>query len=366
MKSEAASSNYLVYVGTYTAPISHVPESTGKGIHIYEFSESDETLNYVGAATDIVNPSYLAISANRRFLYAVSEVDGPEGYVAAYAIDPESGLLTFLNRQPAHGEAACYLVVENSDQYLLTANYMSGSACVYPIKFDGRLDEVVHRIEHNGSGPHPRQECAHIHCATLDPENRFVIVSDLGIDRLTTYGLDRRSGTLISQTQTAVRPAGGPRHFVFSQDGRYGYSLQELDNTIDAFSYDPNSGTLEQIQTCSTVPENFEGDSTASAIRLHPNSRFLYASNRGHDSIAVFHIDSNNGLLSLANICASDGQCPRDFNIVTSGKYLLVGHQNTDDIVIFRINQDTGDLESTNKVKVPTPVCIQMLERKGG
>ncbi len=353
----------LVYVGTYTDPIAHVPESTGEGIYLYELNPGDGSLSYIGQTDGVINPSYLTLSPDKRFLYAVSELNAPGGHVVAYALDPQSGMLTYLNRQPAHGEAACYLVVDSSGRYLLTANYMDGSACVYPIKEDGSLGEVSHRVQHTGSGPSPRQDRAHIHCVTFDRNGRYVFLSDLGQDKLVGYTLDRERGQLVPHNETDIQPGGGPRHFVFSQDGRFGYSLQELDGTVAVFSYDGERGRLSKVQLLSTLPGGFEGENLTSTLRIHPSGRFLYAANRGHNSVAIYTINQDDGTLTLTGHVPSGGVWPRDFNIEPSGRYLLVGHQDTDNIVTYSIDQATGKLTAVQEAKVPTPVCICFLER---
>jgi len=352
----------LVYVGTYTDPIAHVPDSTGEGIYLYELDLTDGSLTWLDTMAGIVNPSYLAFSPDRTALYAVSELNERGGHVASFSIRPSDGTLEYLNQQPAHGQAACYLVADVTGQYVLTANYMDGSACVYPIRNDGSLDDASQRIEHHGSGPNPRQDRAHIHCVTFDRSARFVFLSDLGMDKLVGYSLDLDKGQLVPHNETSIQPGGGPRHFVFSPDGRFGYSLQELDGSIVVFEYDEVKGELNPIQTVSTLPEGFEGENITSTLLIHPSSRFLYAANRGHNSIAIYLINQDRGTLEVVDWQPTGGTWPRDFNIDPSGRYLLVGHQDSDNIVTFQVDQETGSLQPVAESEVPTPVCIRFLE----
>jgi 6-phosphogluconolactonase len=352
----------LVYVGTYTDPIAHVPDSTGEGIYLYRLDLSDGSLTWLDTTAGIVNPSFLTFGPDRSTLYAVSELNERGGHVASLAIDPENFTLRLMNQQPAHGQAACYLVVDSTGQYVLTANFMDGSACVYPIREDGSLEDASHRIEHQGSGPNPRQNRAHIHCVTFDRAGRYVFLSDFGIDKLVGYALDLNEGRLVPHNETAIQPGGGPRHFVFRSDGRFGYSLQELDGTVVVFSYDQEKGELHPIQTVSTLPEGFKGKNTTSTLHIHPSFRFLYAANRGHNSIVIYEVDEKEGTLDIVGWEASGGIRPRDFNIEPSGKYLLVGHQHSDNIVTFYIDPDTGELLAVRESEVPTPACIQFLE----
>lgn len=355
---------YFAYIGTYTEPIAHVSESTGEGIILYELAMADGSLRQRAVKRGVVNPSYLTLSPDQRYLYAVSELNEPGGHVVAYARD-ESGTLSYLNRQPAYGEAACYLVVDGTGRYLLTANYMDGSACVYPLAEDGSIGELAYRVQHEGSGPRPRQNRAHIHCVRFDKKQRYLFLSDLGTDRLAGYTLDLETGELIPHNSTPVQPGGGPRHFLFSNDGRFGYSLQELDSTLLVFTYDQRQGELTRIQSFSTLPEDFIGENITSTLRLHPSGNFLYAANRGHNSLAIYAVDQGAGTLTLVGYQPSGGVWPRDFNIDPSGKYLLVGHQDSDNIVTFRIDQETGALNTVAETAVPTPVCILFLEAGG-
>lgn len=355
----------LVYVGTYTDPIAHVPESTGKGVMLYTLDLADGSLSQCAVAEGVVNPSYLAFSPDKRFLYAVSEINERGGHVAAFARDEESGSLTLLNQQPAHGQAACYLLVDHTGRYLLTANYMDGSACVYPIEEDGSLGELSDWVQHEGTGPNPRQDRAHIHCVQFDRNQRYLFLSDLGTDRIVGYTLEREEGRFVPHNEVHVQPGGGPRHFLFSEGGRFGYSLQELDSTLVVFSYEEEKGELTKIQTIATLPDDFAGENITSTLRIHPSGRFLYVANRGHNSIAIYEIDQQEGTLTLVGRQLSGGVWPRDFNIEPSGQYLLVGHQDSDTIVTFRIDQETGALQPLRETAVPTPVCIQFLEIAG-
>ena len=358
--SEQSEGQTLVYIGTYT-------RGESEGIYVYRMDPSSGALEFSSKATGIENPSFLDIDPSRRFLYAVAEVGGssgmPGGAVNAYSIAPRSGQLTHLNQQPTLGDEPCHLSVDHTGKYVLVANYGSGSVCVLPVESDGRLGESTDFVQHEGSSVDPqRQEGPHAHSIVIDAANRFALAPDLGIDKVMIYRLDLTRGKLVANDQrfARVQAGAGPRHFDFHPGGGSAYVINELGSTVTAFAYDGSSGSLRQLQTVSTLPEDFEGTSHTADLHVAPSGRFLYGSNRGHDSIAVFAIDESTGELSFVDREPTRGETPRNFAIDPTGAFLLAANQETDNIVTFRIDQQSGRLESTGHVaEVPTPVCLK-------
>jgi 6-phosphogluconolactonase len=349
--------NYL-YVGIYTGPDS-------KGIPAFRYDAAQLALEPLGTVAEMPRPSFLALSPDRRFLYAVSELGNDaksEGYVYAFAIDSATGKLAFLNRQASGGGGACHLVVDKSGKFVLVANYGSGSAASFPLKPDGSIGERISKIQFEGSGPNSaRQRGPHAHAVVLSPDNRFLFVPDLGTDRIEILHFDSSNGSLAPSTPpgVAVKPGAGPRHFTFSPDGRFAYLICEMGSLVIAFHYDSSTGSLTEIQSASTLPDGFTGVNNSAEIMIDPNGRFLYASNRGHDSIAVFSIDNQTGKLERVQIESTQGRTPRNFTIDPTGRYLLVADQDSNRIVLFNRDAQTGKLASAGKtVDAPSPVCL--------
>lgn len=343
---------YLVYIGSYTKrepPPAGQPNWTyqgkGEGIYRYRFDLATGALEYDGLTPNVVNPSYMAIHPQRGYLYTVNQAvalgNRPGGAVSAFAVEPDSGELTFLNQQPSQGSGPCHLCVDQGGRFVLAANYRSGTATILPIQVDGRLAEASHTVQHAGSSVNPkRQEGPHAHSINLDPANRYAFVADLGLDRVMIYQVDFNQGKLLphaTQPWVQVKAGAGPRHFAFHPKGQYAYVINELDSTVSAFTYDQTRGTLNEIQTLSTLPDGFEGQSHCADIHLHPTGRFLYGSNRGHDSIAVFGVDSATGRLNFSGCEPTGGQTPRNFALDPTGAFLLAANQNSDNVVVFRI-----------------------------
>lgn len=357
-----------VYVGTYTR-FTPEPRGRGEGIYLYRFDPASGSLGFVTLVAGVPNPSFLTASPDGTTLYAANEttqLDGqPGGAVSAFAIDRESGGLTFLNRQPSHGTDPCHVRVDDSGRVLMVANYTSGSVAVLPIEANGGLTPASDVRQHHGSGPDPqRQEGPHAHFITPDPTNRYVLSSDLGLDRVLIYELDAQRGTLTPHDPPGVSlpPGSGPRHLAFHPNGRYIYIINELASTISTCAWDAESGTLRVLDTITTLPEGFEGNNSCAEVRVAPSGRVLYGSNRGHDSIAVFAVDPPSGILSPRGHVSTQGKNPRNFTIDPSGTYLLAANQDSDTIVTFRIDGATGELEATGQVtSVPSPVCVTIL-----
>ncbi len=349
----------LVYLGTYTS-------GAGSGQGIYRSALDLETgkLSDPALAAEAKNPSFLEIHATGKFLYAVSE-SGGDGSVGAYAIDPDTGNLRLLNQQPSGGAGPCHVSIDHTGRNVLVANYGSGSASVMPIRPDGSLAEPTGFVQHEGSSVHPeRQKGPHAHSINVSPDNRFAYVADLGIDRIMIYRLDAQKGTVVTNRPpfAQLKPGAGPRHFAFHPGAKCAYVINELDCTITAFACDSTSGALTEVQTVPTLPEGFAGHSTCAEIRVHPNGRFLYGSNRGHDSIAVYRIDEAEKPLTFVEHETAGIKTPRNFNIDPAGTFCLVANQGSDSVVVFRVNQETGALEPTgHKIAVPKPVCVRFL-----
>jgi 6-phosphogluconolactonase len=352
-----------VYIGTYAS-------SDREGIFLLDLDLATGELTKVAATSGVANPSFLAIHPSRKFLYAVcevSEVGGKSGGgVSALAIDPKTGGLTLLNQQSSVGAGPCHLVVDKSGKNVLVANYGGGSCCVLPISGDGKLGESTAFVQHKGAGSDPgRQEAPHAHSINLDAANRFAFCADLGLDQVLVYRFDPTKGQLEPNDPPFAKVAAGsgPRHFAFHPNGKFAYVINEMKLTVTAFAYDPAKGVLKELQTISTVPAGIKTDGFSTAeVQVHPSGNFLYGSNRGHDSIAMFSIDQATGKLTSLGQESTRGKTPRNFGIDPSGAYLLAENQDSNTIVVLRIDPKTGKLSPTGHVlEVPTPVCAKFL-----
>jgi 6-phosphogluconolactonase len=356
--------SYLMYVGTYT-----LEGSESKGVYAYRFNPETNELTSLGLAAESVNPSFLAVHPNHRFLYAVSEVGNYKGKnnggVSAFVIDSATGKLKLLNEVPSKGADPCYITVDKTGKYVLVANYTGGSVAVFPIQEDGRLGEASAFVQHTGHGTNPkRQEAPHAHSIDLSPDNRFAIVDDLGLDETLVYKLDSAKGSLTPDNPPFAKAdsGAGPRHFAFHPGGEFAYVVNEMASTVSVFNYDAAGGVLHPLQTISTLPKGFTGENTDAEIEVHPSGKFLYASNRGADSIAVYSIDSHTGRLTLVEFTPTKGETPRNFEIAPGGKFLFAANEKSDNIVVLRINLQTGRLTPAGKVlDVAQPVCVKFV-----
>jgi 6-phosphogluconolactonase len=361
---------FWAYVGTYTG--GNGPNQS-RGIYLMELDLQSGKLSSPRLAGESINPSFVAIHPSGRFLYAVNEIGEFKGQhsgaVSAFAIEP-SGMLRPLNQQSSVGSGPCHLVVDGLGKNVLVANYGSGSVACLPIDVDGRLGPHSSFIQHEGSGSHPRrQEGPHAHSINLDAEGRFAIVADLGLDRVFVDSFDAQHGKLTPHQPpfTNVAPGSGPRHFAFHPQGRFGYVINEMANTVTAFAYDAEKGTLSEVQTISTVPNAYKGRSSTAEVRVHPSGRFLYGSNRGHDSIAIFAVDEGTGKLKALGLEPTQGKNPRNFAIDPTGAFLLAENQDSNSIVVFRIETETGALKPTGQIlRVGKPVCIKLIPKPSG
>jgi len=352
----------LMYFGTYTNG------GKSKGIYAYKLDLASGALTSLGVTEGIKNPSFLAIHPSGKYLYSVSEVndaDGkPGGAVSAFSLDRPSGKLTPLNHQPSEGAGPCFVAVDKTGRVALVANYGSGSIASLRIKADGSLEKAASAIQHEGSSVNPsRQAGPHAHSINVSPDNRFALACDLGLDKILLYKLDPAKGTLAANDPPfAKTPAGGgPRHLAIHPSGRFVYICNEILSSVTAFSYDASKGELTTLQTISTLPEETRGNSTAE-IQVHPSGKFLYCSNRGHDSLAIFAIDEKTGQLTARGHQKTLGRTPRNFGIDPTGTYILACNQATDNVAVFRVNQETGQLAPVGDLlNVPAACCVKFL-----
>lgn len=355
---ENVGTKFRVYIGTYNSPKS-------KGIYRAEFDAATGTLSEPVLAVEAVDPSFLAIHPNKKFVYAVNE--SGEGSVSAYAIDPKSGDLKYLNQQPSAGKAPCHVIVDKKGTHALVANYTGGNAAVLAIDEEGKLGAMTGFTQHMPiTGTKGQKKVPLGHSINLDAAGRFAFVCDAGIDGVFIYRYDGERGTLVpNDPATGTVPAdAAPRHFAFHPDGKHAYAINEAALSISVFEYNPHTGSLTPTQVISTVPEGVDrtGYSTAEVV-VHPSGKFVYGSNRGHDTIAAYTVNPDNGQLTLVGQqAAGTMKVPRNFNIDPTGTYALVEGQETDNIVVFKINPETGAFEATGKsVSVGKPVCIKFL-----
>lgn len=354
-----------VYVGTYT-------QKGSQGIYLFEFDPRTGKPGGPRVVAEAVNPSFVALDPARTHLYAVNEVSDfgvtpagrGTGGVTAFAIDPQTGALTMLNRQPSGGVGACHVCVDLAGKNVLVANYGAGTAASLHLNPDGSLQPAATVVEHKGHSVNPRrQEAPHAHSANASPDNRFAFIADLGLDQILIYKLDVNTGTLMPNDppSVATKPGAGPRHFAFHPNGKYAYNNNELDWTVVAYAYDAQRGALQPLQTLTTVPEDFSGTGGTAETLVHPSGKFVYVSNRGPDSIAIYQVNSD-GTLQPRGFASTLGKIPRNFGIDPTGQFLLAANQDSDTIVFFRIDQQTGALTPTGEVvNIPTPVCVRMV-----
>jgi 6-phosphogluconolactonase len=355
----AAGGHYTALVGTYTG------KTGSKGIYAFDFDAGAGKLTPKGLAAETESPSWIAIHPNGKYVYAANEAGKPST-VTAFSFDAKSAKLTQLNQLSALGEDPCYLSFDKTGKYLFAANYTSGNVVVYPILPDGTLGAATANVKDAGSlGPNKeRQEAPHAHWVQVSPDNRFVFVSDLGLDAILSYRFDPAKGTLTPNDPPSAKltPGAGPRHVAFSPSGKFVYVVSELKNTVTAFSYDASKGTLSELQVLSTLPNLFVGRNDDAEITVHPNGKWLYASNRGHDTIAVFAVSPTDGTLTHTGEFPTGGKEPRHFTIDPTGQYLLAENQNSNSIAVFRIDPTTGALSQASLAdNIPSPVCLTFL-----
>lgn len=348
-----------LYVGTYT-------DGDSRGIYRLHLDPATGLLDEPQLVAATENPSFIALHPSGRWLYAVNELMEFEGEasgaVTAYAIAPESGDLLQLNQQSSRGGAPCYISVDASGRWVLVANYMGGNVAVYPIEEGGTLGAVAALANHTGSSVNERrQEAPHAHAVVLAPDNQHAVVADLGIDQVLTYTLDAQTGALTQSTMPLrVNAGAGPRHVAFHPDGNHAFVINELDSTLLALRYAPDSGAFEVSDTVSTLPASFQGTSYCADVHVSPDGRFVYGSNRGHDSIVIAAFDATSGTLNVVGHESTKGKTPRNFTLDPSGNYLLAANQRSNTIFVFKRDAATGLLAATGqRVDIPSPVCLK-------
>ena len=349
--------NYLL-IGTYNSPKS-------EGIYVYRFNSLTGKIDSV-SMTKSMNPSFLAVAASGKFVYAVNEIekDGNGGNVSAFSFDNKNGNLSFINQQLTGGDNPCHVKIDKTGKWISVSNYSSGNFSILPLNKDGSINSKIQTIQNTGSGINKeRQNEPHLHCTNFSPDNKFLYSVDLGIDKLISYSFNETTGNINNTASQIIntKPGAGPRHFTFSPSGKFAYLLEELTGTISAYSY--GKGNLNLIQNISTLPANFKGQAGSAEILVSPDGKFLFASNRGEsNTIAIFKIDSK-GKLSLAGHQSTLGIAPRNFNFDPTGNYLFVANQNSDEIVIFKINHSNGLLKDTGKrISIGKPVCLRWIK----
>ena len=361
----SAAREFLVYFGTYTG-------AKSKGIYVSRLDTTTGTLAAPELAAEIKSPSFLAVHPNQRYLYAVGEINDfggkRAGALSAFAVDAKAGKLQLLNQQPSGGLGPCHLALDSKGRCVLVANYGSGSIASVPVSKDGSLGEPVSTIQHIGSSANPqRQAGPHAHFIATDPADRFALTCDLGLDKVLVYRLDTRSGVLTPNDPpaAAVAPGAGPRHLAFHPNGRFVYVINEMGSSLAAFAYAARPGTLTELQTILTLPKDFSGNSSCAEVQMHPSGNFIYGSNRGHDSIAVFAVDKKSGRLTLVEHQSTRGKTPRHFAIDPTGRWLLAENQDSDNVVVFQMDRSTGRLKSTGQiVGLVSPVCAVFVPAK--
>lgn len=350
-----------VYIGSFSGPDS-------LGVYLSELDLSTGALTDAKLAGKAVSPGFLAIHPTKKFLYSVSQIPGADGKqiggVSAFAIDPATGELTFLNAHSSEGAGPCHVSVDPAGKNVLVANYGGGSVASLHIGPDGKLAPATSAIQHHGSSVNPqRQTAPHAHSFNFDPQGRYAFAADLGLDQVLIYKVDTETGKLTPNDPPFVKvaPGAGPRHFAFHPNGKNAYVINEIGNTVTAFTYDADHGRLTEIQTISTLPADYKQVSHTAEVVVHPSGKYVYGSNRGHDSLAVYTVDPATGRLTLLEIVATGGREPRNFNVDPTGQFVLVGNQNDNTISVHRVQPDGKLKLIRNDVPAPKPVCIKFV-----
>ena len=355
----APSGGIRIYVGTYTG-------GESKGIYRLLLDPATGKLAPDGPPTETVSPSFLALSQDGRRLFAVNETGDsrtdPPGGVTSFSVDPRTGALALLNRTSSLGPAPCHLSLDKGDRHVLVANYWGGSVAVFPVRPDGRLGDPSSFVQHTGENPTPRDPGPHAHAIQVDPSNRWALVADLGLDKVFVYPYDAERGALGTVSrQVEMEKGAGPRHLAFDPDGKGVFVLNELNGNVVSFAFDPADGSMVQLDSISTLAAGYQGKNSSAELAVSPDGRFLYASNRGPDDIAIFEILRPSRRLRPVGHQATGGRHPRHFAIDPSGRFLVVAHRDSDSLWVYRIDTATGLLSyASGPVTVPKPVCVLM------
>lgn len=352
-----------LYIGTFSVRGS-------EGIYVYDWDLNTGQFQEIQTLSGRESPSFLTIHPNGKYLYSANRegiVEGENwGSVSAYAIDQATGKLSVLNDRSAFGAGACHVNTDHTGRLLYVSNYGEGNFTVYPILENGRIGENKYNFQYEGRGPNAnRQEKPHLHSAMPSPDNRYVFAADLGTDRLYAYRVKARRAKLkpAKTPWVEIEPGGGPRHFTFHPNGKWVYVAEELSAHVTAFQYNAGRGAMRKIQRLSTLPEGYDDPSFCADIHVHPNGRFLYVSNRGHNSLAIYRIDQQTGRLSLIDTPGVEGNWPRNFLISPDGRWCLVANERSDNIAVFSIDGESGKLTFTGReLNIPSPVCLKALK----
>jgi len=351
------SQEYYLLIGTYT-------RGKSEGIYVYGFNAASGDITYVSKTT-AANPSYLAVSPNEKYVYAVNEDANDKGSISAFSFNKQNGTLQYIDKQSSGGDHPCYVAVHKTGKWVLAANYTGGSFSSLPVMANGTLG-VANTIQHTGHGVNTdRQEKPHVHSTVFSPDHKYIFVSDLGIDKVMIYSFNEGNGksTPAKLPFMATPPGSGPRHFTFAPSGKFAYLTEELSGTVSVYRY--QKGTLHFVQRISSLPADYTGTRSGADIHVSPDGRFLYSSNRGQsNTIAIFSINAPNGTLTPVGWQSTLGEVPRNFNIDPTGNFLLVANQESDTIVIFKRDKKTGLLTDTGKrIQVGNPVCLKWMTK---
>jgi 6-phosphogluconolactonase len=363
--ASAADYRYLVYVGTYT-------DKDSKGIYAFRFDPATGESEAVGLVATSENPSFLAVAASSKFLYAVNETSnfngGKTGAVSSFAVDRSTGKLTLLQQVSSLGADPAHLSLDVTGRYLLVANYTSGNIASFPIQPQGTLGARISFVQHAGNSvDKERQTGPHAHEITATADNRFVLVPDLGLDQLLIYRFDSKTGTLTPNDPPFAKaaPGAGPRHFVAAPSGKFVYLTNEMASTVTVFAFDAASGQMREQQTISTLPQGFKGENSTAEIALDASGKHLYVSNRGEDSIALFTVSPEDGKLSYTEKVSTGGKTPRHFTLDPTGKWLFAENQDSGTIPLFKVDSVSGRLTATSHtLQVSSPVCVVFVPAK--
>ena len=355
--------NYYLYVGSYTESTSFTTvEPRKNGITLFEFSRKTNSTKFINDFSVGINPSFLTIHPSKKSLYSINEIDN--GTITSFKIDPTSKKLTSMNTKSTNGSSPCHISIDQTGKYCFVANYNSGSVCVFTLDSDGSLGNMTDFAQHQGQGINlERQKGPHAHSFTISPENKYAIAADLGIDKLLVYKIEHLTGKIsfLSKSSVSLQPGAGPRHFDFHPNHKFAYVINELNSTITSLSYKSN-GTLTPINTISTVPASFSGINTTADIHVQKNGKFLYGSNRGHNSIFLAKIDQLTGAIEGMNTFSTKGEIPRNFALTPDDDFLFAANQDSNSIIVYSVDKTTGNLTETGEmIKTPKPICIKFL-----
>lgn len=348
----------LVFIGSYA-------EAANNGVYVYQLDTESGALSQLDQVSGLQNPTFLSLDAKARKLYAIAEKleDGQrKGAAVAFGIEPSVGKLTELNRSVTVDTSTCHIQRSSDDRFFVVASYGGGKIGMVALQEDGTIGPLLDAKQHQGSSVHPeRQDRPHPHSAFFSPDQRFVFVPDLGMDRVVAYRIHADSNKLEPHGETAVQPGAGPRHLVFHPNGKFVYVINELDSTVASFRYDASAGTMEKLEVVSTLPAGFEGESACAEIQISPDGKYLYGSNRGHDSIVVYAVEPESGKLTTVDFTSTRGGHPRHFSLSPDGKFLIAANRDTDNLLVFHVDRSSGKLEFTgHTAQVSKPVCVKM------